>query len=294
MSGFPVPGGSCLVSYRTDDFDAQGNFIAHGYVREFHLAAAVIESQLRLMFANGQRRLGICIPYYPKGDTFALDSSTGALAIQDRQNLVALIQLALSIGFGEFLIEMIPEWSAAYSNWTNPTVMRSEGSQARTFQPLDYDRDFAFTIDVDNTVASTGCAYRMDLIAEGADVEVCARFWSDWCAQKGGSAGSVGFSMIPVQSSIDNYPKIYANGIVPDVLSVHAYNGPPEMDWPSWKAATAHWPQAYIIGESLCNSPGADAVFANSSDRYFYRLVWPISSNAVTITQDCLTTGQKF
>lgn len=245
------------------------------------------------MFQNGQRRLGMCVPYFPGGDTFALDSTGGELSSQDRQNLVGLIQLASSIGFAEFLVEIIPEWSAAYTNWQNPNVMGTEGT--RVFQPLDYGRDFAFTVDVAQTVSSTGVFSRMDLIGEGADVKVCERFWSDWCDEMEGHGGSVGFSMVPVQSSIDNYSKIYTNGIVPEVLNVHAYNSPDELGWPQWKAATQQWPQAYIIGESLCNNLEADAIFAASPDRYFYRLVWPLSSNDPNNpTQNMLTVDQKF
>lgn len=283
---FPAPGGSCLVCYRFDDGP-------HGYLREFHLATDVISAQLQQMYAKGQRRLGICVPYYPGGDTFALDSAAGQLASPDRQNLTALIHLAQSLGFVEFLIEMIPEWSAAYNNWLNPTVMQAEGT--RVFQPLDYGRDFAFTIDVAQTVSSTGVFARMDLIGEGADPEVCARMWNDWCDQMGGHGGSVGFSMLPTQQSIDNYSKFYTNGVDPEVLSVHAYNNPLNMmSWQQWKEATTQWPQAYIIGESLCDSPDADAVFAASPDRYFYRLVWPKNSNSVTATQNCLTVNQRF
>lgn len=286
MSPFPTAGGSVLVCWKFDD-------APHGYIRQFHLAPSVIAQQLGQMFANGQRRLGLAVPYYPAGDTFALDSTTGRLALQDRANLMALIQLAKSIGFVELLVEMIPEWSAAYTNWQNPAVMGAE--TPRVFQPLDYDRDFEFTVDVEALVAAQGIPYRMDLIGEGADVEVCARFWGDWCDEKEGHGGSVGFSMVPVQASIDQYGKIYANGIVPEVLSVHAYNNTPaEMDWNQWKQATAAWPQAYIIGESLCDSPAADAIFAASPDRYFYRLVWPLDSNSAAATQNCLTVNQQF
>ena len=288
MSAFPEPGGSCLVCYRFEDGP-------HGYLREFDQATDLIKAQLQQMYGNGQRRLGICVPYYLGGDTFALDSTDGTLQPQDRANLTGLIQLAVSLGFLEFLIEMIPEWSASYANWTNPAVMQSEGT--RVFQPLDYGRDFAFTVDVWNTAkaAAPGVEMRMDLIGEGADPEVCARMWNDWCDQMGGSAGSVGFSMLPTQDSIDNYPKFYTNGIDPEVLSVHAYNNPLNMmDWPTWKQNTAQWPQAYIIGESLCNSPDADAIFAASPDRMFYRLAWPKTSNDVTVTQNCLTVNQRF
>jgi len=293
MSLFPVAGGSCLVSCRIDDLGPDGTIIPHGYVRQFDQYAALIAQQLRQMYTNGQRRLSLAIPYFEGGDTFALDSAAGALTAADRANLIALVQLARSIGFVEFVVEMIPEWSAAYTNWQNPAVMGAQGT--RVFQPLVYDRDFAFTIDVDRAMSETGAFYHMDLVAEGADVAVCARMWSDWCDQKGGAAGALGFSMVPTQASIDNFPRIYANGIEPAALSVHAYNDTPaEMDWPAWLTATALWPQGFVIGESLCGSPAADQIFAASPDRLFYRFVWPISSNTANVTQDCLTMAQQF
>ena len=274
MSDFPVPGGSCLVTWRFDDPNA-----AHGFVKEFDIATPQITAQLQAMYANGQRRLGIAVPYFRVGDSFALDSTGGRLQPQDRANLIALIQLAKSIGFGELLIEMIPEWSASYANWTDPTVMGS--GNTRTFEPLYYDEDFAFTLDVDAAVASCGIQYRMNLIGEGADVKVCQRFWSDWCDQKGGHAGSVGFSMVPTQASIDQYSQIYTNGRVPDVLAVSAYNNPANMmDWPTFQAAAsaAGITQGWIIQESLCCNAQADAIFA-AGPWYYYRLVWCVSSN---------------
>lgn len=242
MSDFPAPGGSCLVCYQVPINPPMG------YVRSFDVApSGLIVSQFAQMFQNGQRRLVICVPYFEGGDTFALDSSTGQMTVHDRVNLINLIQLARGCGFGEFVIEMIPEWSASYANWLNPDIMGT--ANIRAFEPIEYYRDLAFTFDVWQFAqyAAAGSLVRMNLIGEGADVKVCERMWSDWCDQVNGHAGSIGFSMVPVQSSIDNYSKIYTNGIQPPVLGVSAYNGPNEMDWPTWKQATAMWPQAHII-----------------------------------------------
>ena len=266
---YPEPGGSVLVTY-----DANSN----GFIRQYHLATSLIQSQLQQMYANGQRRLGLAVAYHGDGnDPFALDCSSGQMTTQDRANLIALVKYAASIGFLEFLVEMIPEWEQAYTNWQNPTVMGPTG--CRAWQPLIYQNILSYTLAVDAAMASTGAFYRMNLLGECANADVASRLWFDWCAMKGGDGGSVGFSMVTSQQSIDNFPKFYTNGILPLVLAVSAYNNSATMDWPTWKAATASWYQAFIVGESLDNNPSADAMFADSPGRLFYRLVWPVSSN---------------
>jgi hypothetical protein len=291
MADFPVPGGSCLVSYRIDDFDSQHNLIGHGYVRELHLGVATIESHLCQMYQNGQRRLGICIPYFRGGDTSALDSTDGKLTTQDRANLTQLLQTADRLGFREYLVEMIPEWSASYANWQAPAVM-GQGN-VRAFQPLNYAEDFAFTIAIDTLMASTGLVYHMDLIGEGADIEVCARFWSDWCDQKGGVGNAVGFSMVPTQQSIDDIPRIYTNGLLPPCWNVHAYNGSTEMTWSQFKTAMkqAGHQEGFVVGETNCNDPATAQAFQQDSGDLFWILQWPVVSGVTPpkVTQDRLT-----
>lgn len=77
--GFPVPGGSVLVSCRLDDRDAQGGLIAHGYLREYHLNTELIHAHLRAMWEAGQRRLAFAVPFFSGGDTFALDARGGIM-----------------------------------------------------------------------------------------------------------------------------------------------------------------------------------------------------------------------
>lgn len=279
-----------LVSCRIDDKDTQGNIVPHGYVREYHLYTSLIASQLATMYDNGQRRLGIAVPYFAGGDTFALDSTGGQLTTQDRENLIALIQRASQQGFEEFLIEMIPEWTAAYTNWQNEAVMGA--GNAREWQPLVYGMCLEFTLAVDAAVASTGVQYRMDLLGECANVEMGRRLWQDWCAMKGGSAGSVGFSMVPTLDSIERCNDFYTNGILPDLWSDHAYNGPQEMTWSAFKAAlSARYGGGFIIGETNCNDPATAAAIAADKSALFYLLQWPVLTGVTpdNVTQDRLT-----
>lgn len=291
--GFPAPGGSCLISCRIDEKDSSGNIVPHGYIREFDQYHELIRQQLQQMFDSGQRRLGICVAYYEGGDTFALDAKDGTLKPQDGQNLTALLQLAVSIGFVEFLIEMIPEWTASYQNWQNSGVM-GQGN-VRSWEPLEYDTILRFTFGVDACIARAipGNPYHMDLLAECDNEELAGRLWMDWCAQKDGPASSLGFSMIPTQRAIAQIPKFYRNGILPPAWNVHAYNGPTELTWSQFKAAmkqAGHY-EGFVVGETNCNDPATAQSFRQDSSDLFWILQWPVVSGVTPagVTQDRLT-----
>lgn len=294
--GFPAAGGSVLVCYRLDERDAQGNIVPHGYVREYHLGQSMIRTQLQRMYQNGQRRLGVAIPFLSGGSTFDLDCTTGLVAAQDRQNLAALLSDAIACGFEEFVLEVIPEWDMSYDNWMKPEVMGAD--QVRPFQPLKYGLLLSFVYDLWQTarIAVKGKAnLYIDLLAECANTEVGGRLWLDWCAlfpDPGDPARRIGFSQVPVQPSIDNIPKIYPNGQLPLVWNVHAYNGEGEMTWTDYKRALkARYPQGIIIGETSTNDLAMAAALAADPSDLFWLLQWPVLARVTPpgISQDRLT-----
>lgn len=300
---WPIAGGSCLVQWKYDDYvlDAQGNQIPdangnpqtrpHGYIKEFDQHTAVIEAQLREMFANGQRQLSLAVAYYEKGDGFALGCTGGKLTVQDKANLQALLALARKIGFGGFQIEMIPEWTASYADWDDPGVMGA--GNARPWQPLEYDTILRFTLAVSDAVDEElgPITHYINLLAECSNEEVGRRLWMDWCALKGGAANALGFAMIAGDpNTVDKIPKFYSNGIVPGVFLVDFWGG----DNASWEKFVAGmrakgYGQGFIIQESLCDLP------AITGGDLFWQFVWPVGKDTAKYrTQDRLTTGQKF
>jgi hypothetical protein len=281
---YPLPGGSVLVCC---DVPTKS-----GYVRRYDQYTELIRSHLAQMWAAGQRRLALAIAYYEGGDSFALDSSGGHLATQDRANLIALIQDAIGVGFTDFLIEMIPEWTVDYNNWLKPEVVGA--GNARPWQPLEYVDILEFTLDVDRAVAEacapTSTPYWMDLLAECQNAEVGSRLWRDWCAMKAGPANALGCSMIPTQAFVDQIPKLYANGILPAVWNVHPYH---PVEWATFKLMmkAAGYPQGFVVGETSDNDPAMAAAFAASPADLFWLYQWPFltGTTPLGVTQDRLT-----
>lgn len=300
---WPIAGGSCLVCWKYDDYlldannqpllDSQGNkqTIPHGYIREFHLHPDIIEAHLREMYANGQRRLSLAVAYFEKGDTFALDCTGGVMTIQDKANLQGILKLAISIGFVGFQIEMIPEWTAAYSDWDDPAVM-GQGN-ARPWQPLEYETILNYTLAASAAADEVlgGFEHHITLMAECLNEEVGRRLWMDWCAIKGGPANASGFSLIANNpQTIDLIPKFYANGIMPAVFVVDFW-GVDNADWQQFVAMmrAKGYGQGFIIGESLCDLP------AITGTDLFWQFVWPVGKETPpNETQDRLTVNQKF
>lgn len=210
---------------------------------------------------------------------------------QDRDNLVALTRYALSLGFVDFLLEFIPEWDCSYANWLNVTVM-GEG-QTRPFQPLAFDELESFTFDVCRVMRTVTANFWVDPLGEGTDEKVCSRLWSDWCDQNGGVANCLGFSIVPTQANIDRIPRLYTNGLLPNVFNVHPYFGNGgELSWSQFKLAmrARGYAQGFLIGETDANSPEQAAALAADKADLFWLYQWPVGTDTPpNITQDRLT-----
>lgn len=298
--GFPVAGGSNLVCWRFDDGP-------HGYVREFTIAQASILPQLQQMYAAGQRRLAVVVPYFEGGDTFALDSSAGSLNAADRASLTGLLTTIRNIGFQHVMIRMLPEWSAYFGNWQNPTVMARYG--VGLWRPRSYDRDYSFTADVWDATAQVfpdPYARGIDLCAEGIlpdrsnypspdaftqSLKFLQRFWDDWCYDYGVS-GTVGYSIIPTQDRVANIAATYANGQQPYLWAVDCYPRDNSL-WPAFKQGmtAAGLDRGYLITETFADDPTAARIF-NADASIFWWYDWPVGPDtAWGVTQDRLCLG---
>lgn len=311
--GFPVPGGSVLVSCRIDDIvrgpdgqpslDGNGNIqiTPHGYVREYHQYRDLIRDHLKQMFNSGQRRLGLALAFHAGGDSFALDCTSGTVIPQDGANLYGILTDSISFGFEEFVLEIIPEWEMSYDNWLKPEVMGA--GETRPFQPLKYGLLLSFIYDIWMTakqaVAGKANLY-IDLLGECSNTDVGSRLWVDWCTlfpDLADPATMIGFSQVPAQAFIDMIPKLYPNDRLPRVWNIHPYNNTgvdgAEMTWQHYKTklSAAYPNDGFIVGEISTNDPASAKALAPDLTGLFWILQWPVL-NGVTppfMTQDRLT-----
>jgi len=269
---------------------------ANGYIRQFDQQRPLITQHLKAMYANGQRRLGFPILYYEGGDTIALDSSSGEIAGQDKQNLNDLLSLAADIGFLECVCEMVPEWSAAWNDWANPTVMQQLGT--RYWQPEEYARNLLFTDSVWSIFQKGRMLAHLDPLAEAIPapgqqllLDYCQRYIYD-LRQQFGDPG-LGFSIIPTLDRVPMIRQVYSTEELPAFWNIHLYPSAIES-WPQFKAAmnaAGLGGRGYIWGETYCANQQCvvDAVNADRSDLFFV-LGWPVGPDTPQgVSQDRLT-----
>lgn len=291
--GFPVPGGGCYFCLDWGRPDPTG------YIRQLHLNRTLIRQQLATARQNGQERLAWVICFFAGGNSYALDSTEGKLTSQDAANLYDAALMAQDLGFVEQVIEMDPQWSAAWPAW--PDASKMAPFAGRDWQPEVYAHNMAFTLRIAETMDKTKVFYRMDLHAELDPVNPISlrygqRLWQDWCAQRGGNDNSCGFSIWP-PANIEPWKQFYGD-TGPAIYNVHLYPNPPRTVAQMWADCKSAFAAAglptdmCLIGESCTDDPETDAALA-ADPTYFYRLVWPTGphSNAV---QDRLTINEKF
>lgn len=292
--GFPVAGGSNLVCWRFDDGP-------HGYAKEFSIAQAAIIGQLRQMYTAGQRRISVMVPYFEIGNTFALDSSSGALTTADRASFTGLLSAIRDTGFQHVMIRMQPEWSAFEGNWLNSSVMATYG--VGTWRPRSFDRDYCFTSDVwETTIKIFPDPYSrgIDLCAEGVPpaaayttnwngtIKWLQRFWSDWCADYG-AIGTVGYSFVPTQDRVANLALVHPD-ILPAIWAPTAYSRS-LSEWTAFKGwiDAAGLTRGYIPIETYSDDPEVAAIF-NSDSNIFWWYAWPVGTDTASgVQQDRLS-----
>lgn len=284
---FPATGGSVLVCWKFDDGP-------HGYVRQFDVGEAVITQQLQQMYAAGQRRLAVLIPFFPGGNTFALDSTNGCLATQDAANLQALFSLIKQLNFAHVMIRMLPEWTADPGGWQG------------VWQPQRYAENWLFTLKCWKALTATGfdpgqCA--IDLGAETLTPLLTAtdpkeqalilryhqQLWGDWCDQQSTVSGTVGFSVTENPAWVQQFKRIYSNGQSPSVFAWDIYHPETQLA-PIQEACSAagYW-QGMIVTETYTNDLTGASAFKNKPG-IFWLYQWGVGRDTpLGVTQDRLT-----
>jgi hypothetical protein len=272
------PGGSDYNSYTIEN--CNGNH--YGVISNYNQAKDIIDRQLKQMYANGQRRLGLYI-FFGHGlkSPPLVDSSAADLDAQYKANLAALLASMKSIGFQEVLIDFGPQ---------GPNFIWHHGHEWPEWQEDLYQEHLKVIIAVRAIVAASGLRYRLDLSNEGIpawnqplSMRYSARLWQDYVSRFGKS-DTVGFSIIPNprQARIDNMLRVYG-GNPPDVIDIHVYFDAARVvaDAGNRLGRLGLGTRPWIIGEALYNdSREADelaAALPQYGVRLLYLLQWPLS-----------------
>jgi hypothetical protein len=256
----------------------------YGVIANYHLAKAVVDQQLRALYANGQRRLRIPI-YHGRslGGGTNLESRNGKLTPQCRENLQNLLAEIRSIGFSEIIVGFFPQGYNQPVRWT-------------AFQPDLYEENWSLVRNLRPLIVAAGIPYRIDLANEASPnprqpivLEYCQRLWNQYAAAYG-TTDTVGFSIIPDAGRLQVLPAIYGDSAfgnhgAPPVLDLHFYKDPKAR----FKTAVsilrdAGYRQPWILGESYFNDSGEakalrKAIHATHQNVLFL-LQWPLASGS--------------
>jgi hypothetical protein len=242
------------------------------------------QAQLAAMYAAGQRRLVIPVFVGIGLDTgTVMNVASGDLSAQNKANLSQFIADIKSAGFVELLIKMNAVGDISPINWTQ-------------FSESNYQTFKGVVFSVRNLMATTGIAYRMDLLGEGSPSSVngqptnpywstfVQRLWSDYVASYGKNE-TVGFS-IPVGFDIasrishfayiyqGNYPYLFSFHIYDDVANefTQVHNLLNQNGFTGW---------GIVIGETFFNDATDAAAFSTTIAQLgrpvFYLMQWPLS-----------------
>jgi hypothetical protein len=257
---------------------------AYGVLANYHVAKSVIDQQLRDMFANGQRRLRIPIFHgRTLGGGTNLESKTGDLTPQGRENLKNLLAEIGRIGFSEIIVGFFPQGYNQPFGWT-------------AFQPEFYEENWTLIRNLRPLIVAAGIPYRIDLANETSPnarqpiaLEYCQRLWNQY-ATAYGTSDTVGFSIIADVGRLEVVSAVYGDSAfgnhgAPPALDLHFYKDPGAR----FKTAVsvlrdAGYRQPWIIGESYCNDAGEaealrKAIHATHQNVLFL-LQWPLPSDS--------------
>lgn len=262
-------GGSCLVMW-----DWQN---VRGWLRNWHLITPreAMQTQLDVMFANGQQRFSVAVPYgLDLSNDFYLDGSAGKLQKQDAANLGGLLSELANRGAANIILEMIPQ--------REPENM------------AEMCRMMAFTCEVFDLARSViPDPYRLgiDLWAEAIppvwmklDEKIgwLQAFWKMWI-QRYGAQQSLGYSMICTQDRFDNIRTVYGD-MLPRVWLIHWEGAAdPANDQKEWDALNAGLnaiePKFTIVGETRTDSARLAPLIARQPYGVGWVLQWPVGDD---------------
>jgi len=231
----PIPaaarGGSNILSVHVGQMD--------GFIVKFDTLTTQIDSELRTMYANGQRRLKIPLLFYHGStDGVAVDSTGGMMSDHDTQNLLHLLQLIRSIGYEQVQIEFLPEWWNDPEWWVSPgaynspgfgncnsVVVGEDGVELASMKNDWYGENWSFVSNTRQTFLVAGMKYVVSPMGEGMDPRFLAyvrRLWIDYTATFG-KDDTIGYSVVPTAANIALIPQVYS-GNLPTLMDLHIYD----------------------------------------------------------------------
>ncbi|GAM21003.1 hypothetical protein SAMD00019534_041780 [Acytostelium subglobosum LB1] len=238
------------------------------------------------MYNAGQRRLRIPIFHHHGADTgTVMDSSSGNLSTQNRQNLANLLAAIKVAGFQEVEIGFFPMDDNSPMSWDAWNEDR-------------YQENWNFIWNLRPLIAAANIPYRIDLSNEAMPMstdsqplkDYCKKLWSDY-TWNFGKNDTVGFSMtVWIADRVSQVPVVYS-GNPPNTFEFHLYRD-------SWNGNEYKWlvdgfnkmksmglNQPIIIGETFYN----DATAAGN----IRRAITDTGVNITHVTQWALTSSKK-
>ena len=172
--GFELPtratGGSNYLWFGDDGQCQQNSRDAYGILKRYHEVDAVdgpvraiVQQQLAAMHQRGMRRLslGVYFMHQPAAGGTLIDSSDPAEVAQATANLANLLSDVKNAGYHEVLFRFFA------TNNINPSQPEFPRHDDSTFGPR-VDEYWNFVQALRPALASSGLAYRIDLMVEGA------------------------------------------------------------------------------------------------------------------------------
>lgn len=274
-------GGSNYMTYHLDPPCSREPY---GVVYNYDTAAATINSQLRQMYNNGQRRLRIPI-FHGRGidSGTIMDSTGGNLAPRFQANLANLLATIRATGFLEIEVSFNPQGGNDPTKWT-------------TFSSDYFQENWSLIQNLRPIIAGAGIPYHIDLSNEGippvgftAMLQYSQELWNDYVAAFG-SSDTIGFSIIADSSHVSQVsavygPTAYGNNGSPQLFDVHIYNDPSNSFLTVFNSLNSQGYQGvpWVIGEAYYNdAPEAMALrqsITSTGQSVLYLTQWPVTSD---------------
>jgi hypothetical protein len=256
----------------------------YGVIYNYDTATATINSQLQLMYNNGQRRLRIPI-YFARGlnSGTIMDSTGGNLAPQFQTNLANLLAAIKAAGFVEVEVGFFPQ-----SN-NNPV-------QWATFSSDYFQENWSLIQNLRPIISAAGIPYHLDLMNEGIPppgyapmLQYDQMLWNDYVSMFG-SSDTLGFSIIADSAHLPQVSAVYgpsafgSNGS-PQLFDVHIYDETGASFATAFSSLNTQGYGAvpWIIGEAFYNDATEAAALrqeANSTgQKVSYLTEWPVTAD---------------
>lgn len=279
-----LPAGLGGSDYAWYHLDPPCNREPYGVIYNYNTAGTTINSQLQLMYNNGERRLRIPI-FFARGINSGtiMDSTGGNLSSQFQSNLANLLAAIKAAGFVEVEVGFFPQANNDPTSWT-------------TFSADYFQENWSLIQNLRPIIAGSGITYHLDLQNEGippagyaALLQYDQMLWNDYVAAFG-SSDTLGFSIIADSAHVGQVatvygPSAYGSNGSPQLFDVHIYD---ETGAEFGTAFTSLNAQGYggvpwIIGEAYYNNAAEAAALrqqANSTgQKVLYLTEWPETSD---------------